>query len=162
MLGRTVGKAWAADCSCDTGLIVSAVVASNLDHACLVEVTAEVEVVFGPDTLQGSYELITSSADDLVHVSRRHKQDYIPISLTMVKPPLTDGRELALEPSRHHVYRDTPASVSCNISVFSIANLPLSVLIDTGDLLCCNSRIPRARQQSRNHVQSLREMQHCL
>lgn len=110
----------------------------------LVEVTFEVEVVFSPDAFEGSNEFVASSADISAPVPFGDSL-HVPVSLTMVKPPLTNRSELAFEPTRHDVHGNSSIEVSHQIIQSLHANLPFGVLINTCNLLRRNSRIPRAR-----------------
>ena len=67
-----------------------------------------------PDTTQTLYEFLTPS-----------------IPLRMLKPPLSNGGELRLEPSAHNIYADAA----------------IRIIINASNLLRGNGRIPRTRKQ---------------
>jgi hypothetical protein len=61
-------------------------------HPYLIEVTLEVELVLRPDSLQARDEFPASS-----------------IPFAMIQPPLTNTRELLLEPTGHDIHGDASA-----------------------------------------------------
>jgi hypothetical protein len=64
----------------------------------------------------------------------------------MLEPPLPNADEFCFEPSRHYVHRDTA----------------IRVVVDTGDLLGCDSGIPGTGQQCSDDIERLSIVQESL
>ena len=73
------------------------------------------------------------------------------ISFCVVQPPLTDTSELLLEPSRDDVDGNTTAPVRLRPYLPArYQDLPFTIVINAGNLLGSDCRIPRPRKQCRN------------
>ena len=97
----------------------------------LIEVSFEGELVLRPDSFEALNELSRPS-----------------VTLGMVEPPLTDARELGFEPPGDHIHRDTSNGIS-NTSDSTEPRSPIAVVVDAGNLLCCNGWVPRSWKQRR-------------
>jgi hypothetical protein len=63
----------------------------------------------------------------------------IPVPLSMLEPPLSNTGELRLEPSGYDVHGDSA----------------IAIVVDAGNLLCCDSWVPWPREEGSNDIELL-------
>jgi hypothetical protein len=71
----------------------------------------------------------------------------------MIQPPLADACEFLLKPSRHNVDRDAAAHKLVLATSAGPLFSPIAILINTRNLLGCDSWIPGSRKNSRNDIE---------